>query len=80
METLRVKAKPKHHFASSTKRVDFCRGPAELASAIREKRPCRLSAELGAHIVELIEHLQYPERFGSDRAITSRFEPIQPLN
>ena len=80
METLRVKAKPKHHFASSTKRVDFCRGVAELASAIREKRRSRLSAELGAHIVELIERLQYPERFTANGSITSRFEPIEPIS
>ena len=33
-----------------------------------EKRPCRLSPELGWHIAELIERLQYPERFRDRQA------------
>jgi cellulose synthase/poly-beta-1,6-N-acetylglucosamine synthase-like glycosyltransferase len=66
-------------FVSQSKPVDFCRGPAELADAIEEKRPCRLSAQLGWHITELIESLQYPERFGFQRKICSSFNPIQPL-
>src|ERR1700719_774511 len=45
-------------YVSLGKQVDFCRGPAEIANAIQERRPCRLSAELGWHITELIEGLQ----------------------
>lgn len=71
--------RPPARFVSSGKPVDFCRGPAEMAEAIRQKRPCRLSAELGLHIAELIESLQYPERFGGRKKIKSTFEPIQPL-
>ncbi|MEP6911875.1 MAG: gfo/Idh/MocA family oxidoreductase, partial [bacterium] len=67
-------------FVSSSKPVDFCRGPAEMAQAIREQRPCRLSAQLGLHVTELIEALQYPERFGGRKKIESRFAPIQPLS
>jgi predicted dehydrogenase len=70
---------PRRKFASDAKPVDFCRGPAELAAAVRENRPCRLSAELGIHIVELVETLQYPERFCARRQINSTFAPIQPL-
>jgi predicted dehydrogenase len=66
-------------YVSLGKQVDFCRGPAEIANAIQEKRPCRLSAELGWHITELIEGLQYPERFGYRRKLTSSFAPIQPV-
>jgi hypothetical protein len=36
-------------------------------------------AELGVHIVELIEALQFPERFGGNRYLTSSFDPIQLL-
>jgi predicted dehydrogenase len=64
---------------SNSKPVDFCRGPAEMVQAIHEKRPCRLSAKLGAHIVELVEALQHPERFGGRRRIESTFDPIEPL-
>jgi len=31
------------------------------------------------HIVELLESIQYPERFGGRRKLTSTFDPIQPL-
>lgn len=64
---------------SPGKPVDFLRGPAEMAASIREKRPCRLSADLGVHIVELVEALQHPERFGGSKAITSTFVPMIPL-
>jgi len=46
------------------KRADFLRGPAELAASVREKRPCRLPAELGVHMVEIIHALQFPEAGG----------------
>jgi hypothetical protein len=52
------------------KRADFLRGPAELAAAVAEERPCRLSAELGVHMVEIINALQYPELGG--QVITTR--------
>jgi hypothetical protein len=71
--------KPSGIRVSRSKPVDFCRGPAEMVQAIKEKRPCRLSARLGLHIVELIEALQYPERFGGTRKIDSSFDPIEPL-
>ena len=61
------------------KRVDFLRGPSELAEAILQRRPCRLSAKLGLHVVEIVEALQNPELFGGRRAIESTFEPVQPL-
>jgi predicted dehydrogenase len=72
-------AQPRGRFVSAEKPVDFCRGPAELANAIREKRGCRLSAELGAHLTELIERLQYPERFKGRNEIESTFDSIEPL-
>ena len=46
------------------KRADFLRGPAELAASVREKRPCRLPAELGVHMVEIINALQFPKGGG----------------
>lgn len=71
--------RPGFHRSGGNKPVDFLRGPAEMAGAIREGRPCRLSPELGLHMTELIETLQYPERFENPRTINSRFDPIQPL-
>ena len=71
--------RPRYRSAGSGKPVDFLRGPAEQAKAIHEGRRCRLSAELGVHLVEVVEALQHPERFGGCRTITSTFEPISPL-
>jgi predicted dehydrogenase len=71
--------KPPQRLLGGDKNVDFCRGPAEMADAIRHKRPCRLSAELGWHIAELIERLQFPEKFDRERELVSSFDPIQPL-
>ncbi|MGD0462542.1 MAG: Gfo/Idh/MocA family oxidoreductase [Tepidisphaeraceae bacterium] len=71
--------KPSGAMALRRKRVDFLLGPGELAAAIRQNRKCRLSAQLGVHIVELIEALQYPERFNYQRKIESTFDPIEPV-
>jgi predicted dehydrogenase len=71
--------KPSGAMAARRKRVDFLLGPCELAAAVRENRKCRLSPELGVHIVELIEALQYPERFNYQRKIESTFDPIEPM-
>lgn len=66
--------------AAINKPVDFMRGPAELEAAIRERRACRLSPELGLHIVEIVETLQQPERFATPRRLRTTFDPIEPLH
>lgn len=78
-DTYRLHIRSPGPFVSAGKPVDFCRGPAEVAQAIREGRPCRLSAELGLHLTELIERLQYPERFGASQQLESEFPAIEPL-
>ena len=60
--------------------MDFLRGVAELAAAINEDRPCRLSAELGVHVTEVTEVLQHPERFQRPHAVASDFAPIEPMD
>jgi predicted dehydrogenase len=70
---------PPGRFVGNGKAVDFRRGPAELERAIRQKQACRLSPELGWHITELIEHLQYPERFVGQPELKSTFAAIEPL-
>ena len=68
---------PVGRFVSVGKPVDFARGPAELADAIREQRACRLSADLACHLVELVEVLQHPERRGPD--LKTDFAPMPPM-
>jgi predicted dehydrogenase len=59
------------------KPVDFLRGLSAMATALREKRKCRLSAELGWHVAEIIDALQYPNG-GGVRAISSNLPEIAP--
>lgn len=71
--------KPAFRSSARNKHVDFLRGPAEMVAAMREGRACRLSPELALHMTELVETLQYPERFGFQRTLQSGFAPIAPL-
>ena len=59
--------------AGKNKPVDFLRGPQDMADAIRENRPHRLSGEFAVHVVEQIEALQYPARYGYHRVIESDY-------
>jgi predicted dehydrogenase len=65
--------------ASRAKPVDFLRGPAEMADAIAKDRPCRLSAELGVHVLELSLALQDPDPGGARHVMKTSFAPIEPL-
>lgn len=60
--------------------MDFARGVAELAEAIRMKRPARLDADFAVHIAELTEMLQHPERFPRPAPVQSTFSPIAPTD
>ncbi len=60
--------------------MDFMRGVAELAQAIRDDRPCRLDEDFAVHVTEVTEMLQYPERFDRPAAVRSSFSPIEPMD
>ena len=68
-----------HYGKKAPPMPDVCRGIAELASAIRAQRPCRLSAEHALHITEIVLTLQNPQEMGSPRQLQSTFVPIDPL-
>ncbi len=70
-----------HERSQALKKVDFCLGPSELVGAIRERRPCRLSARFCLHITEiaLAIHEATHERAGRAVEIRSSFEPIAPM-
>lgn len=55
---------------------DFSLGLIELSEAIRQRRPCRLSGQLGRHIVEVSKAL---EEGSGRRQIHTTFDPIEPL-
>ena len=58
---------------------DAARGVAELANAIQEKRPCRISADFALHITEITKVLQNPELFTLPHHCESSFEPFPPM-
>ncbi|MCC2103779.1 MAG: gfo/Idh/MocA family oxidoreductase, partial [Hyphomicrobiales bacterium] len=60
--------------------MDFSRGVAELAQAIRENRPSRLDEDFAVHVTEVTEVLQYPERFERPHVVRSTFAPIEPMD
>ncbi len=60
--------------------MDFMRGVAELADAVRMGRRCRLDADFAHHVTEVTERLQYPERFAGEASVKSSFAPIAPMD
>ena len=59
-------------------RMDFARGVTELAEAITEGRPCRLSAQSALHVTEICLSLQECAALGTPRTIESSVAPIAP--
>lgn len=71
---------PNPHYRPKPPAVpDVCRGIAELAAAVTEQRPARLSAEHALHITEIVLTLQHPQTMGSPRQLQTTFAPIEPL-
>jgi predicted dehydrogenase len=61
-------------------RVDFCLGPAEVATAFRQGRPCRLSPEYCLHNTEVVLAIHNSLETGSNHKITTSFAPMEPLS
>jgi predicted dehydrogenase len=66
-------------FLHLRKRVDFCLGPAEVAAALREGRPCRLSPEYCLHNTEVVLAVHNSRDTGSNYKVTTSFAPMDPL-
>ncbi|MGF1588352.1 MAG: Gfo/Idh/MocA family protein [Pleurocapsa sp.] len=60
--------------------MDFARGIAEVADAIREKRPCRLSAKYSLHVNELVLAIHNTTETSSTYVVKSTFEPVEPMS
>lgn len=60
--------------------MDFARGIAELASAIRENRPCRLSARYSLHVNELVLAIHNARKTHNTHMVKSTFAPIEPMS
>ena len=59
--------------------MDFARGVAEVADAMREDRPCRLSARYSLHVNELVLAIHHAKENNCTYQVKSHFEPIEPM-
>ena len=59
--------------------MDFARGIAEMAEAIKENRPCRISARYSLHVNELVLAIHHARETNSTYQVKSTFEPIEPM-
>lgn len=66
--------------ADNSQQMDYSRGIAELAAAITEQRPCRLSARFALHINEIVLAINNADKTNGKYKILSSFEPIQPMD
>ena len=59
--------------------IDFCRGVAELADAIRENRESRLSAAFCLHVTEVSLAIDNALEDGTTYTMSSSFDPIEAM-
>ena len=59
--------------------MDFARGPAELADAVRNNRPCRMSAYFSLHVNEMALAIHQSREQGATYCMTTTFDAIQPM-
>ncbi len=59
--------------------MDFCRGPAEIANALKEKRNCRLSNDFSLHVNEISLAISDAREFGLTKKLESSFSPMEPM-
>lgn len=58
--------------------MDVARGIAEMADAVSESRPCRISAHFLLHVTEMVLAMQPPQG-AAVRELTTTFEPMAPM-
>lgn len=73
-----VKTSQKFKYRGS-QQMDFARGVAEMAAAVREGRPCRLSPQYSLHVNEVVLAIQNATEKNCTCQIKSTFEPIEPM-
>lgn len=59
-------------------RMDFMRGVAEMANAVRENRRCQIPDDFVLHVNELTLAMQNAGPEGRPYEVTTTFEPLQP--
>lgn len=70
--------RPPRFLRRAAAQMDFARGIAEMADAISEERPCRLSPEYSLHNNEVVLAIQ-EAGLGMPYRLTTTFEPMEPM-
>ncbi len=73
-----VRKPPKFKYKGA-QQMDFARGVVELAEAIRDKRPCRISPRFSLHNNELVLAIQNAFETSAPYKLTTTFEPVEPM-
>jgi predicted dehydrogenase len=68
----------RYHYRG-TQQMDFARGVAELAAAVTEQRPNRLSARYSLHVNEIALAVNNATENGNTYQMTTTFEPVAPM-
>lgn len=71
--------KPTGFKYKGSQQMDFSRGVAEMADAISENRPSRISTQFSLHNNELVLAIQEALETSSTYKMTTTFEPIEPM-
>jgi len=59
--------------------MDFSRGVAEMAAAIKAGRPGRIAADYSLHVMEMALAIHYAREQGSTYQMTTSFNPVEPM-
>lgn len=59
--------------------MNFALGPAEMLAALRENRPCRLSADFALHLNEVTLAIQNAGRSTGAQQMTTSCPPMEPM-
>ena len=65
--------------SSGAATMDFARGPAEVAAAVRDGRRCRIGAEFSLHVNEAVLAIHHSMHAGADYHMTTGFTPVEPM-
>jgi len=66
--------------SNRNKPVDFCRGISAMISSIESQSKPILDSDLGIHVCEIIEKLQYPNKINGVVELDSSFQKLNSLD
>lgn len=71
--------RPPRLLSYAAAQMDFARGVAEMAEALAESRPCRLSMDYSLHNTEVVLAIQNAPSTAMPYRVTTTFAPLEPM-